>query len=241
MMLKEQPSTRRGMLSVISSVYDPLGFLAPITLPAKIMLQELCRRRCGWDDNIPADIGNQWIRWLEDLKGMDSFKVERCIKPKHFGQLTEAQLHHFSDASQEGFGIVTYLRIENSKSSVHVSFLLGKARVTPLKQVTIPRVELTAAVLAVRVDHTLRAELDLPLDHSTFWTDSTVLKYIKNEDKCFHTFVANRVTTIRDATHVSQWRYIHTKENPADDASRGMKVGDLLNGGMMDGGPKVSV
>lgn len=239
MMVKEQPQSRRGMLSIISAVYDPLGFLAPITLPAKVMLQELCRKRCGWDDNIPAGIEHQWTRWLEDLKGLALFKVERCIKPKDFGQPVKAQLHNFSDASQDGFGTVTYLRIENSKSGVHVSFLLGKARVTPLKAITIPRLELTAAVLAVRVDQALRAELELPLDQSTFWTDSTaVLKYIKNEDKRFQTFVANRVSAIRDATHVSQWRYINTKDNPADYASRGMKVGDLLNGGSWIEGPK---
>lgn len=81
--------------------------------------------------------------------------------------------------------------------------------------------------------------MELPLDQSTFWTDSTsVLKYIKNEDRRFHTFVANRVSTFRDATHVSQWRYINTKDNPADYASRGMKVGDLLTGGSWIEGPR---
>ncbi len=104
MMVKEHPQSRRGLLSVICSVYDPLGFLAPVTLPAKVMLQELCQRRCGWDDNIPADISHQWTGWLEDLKRLTSFKTERCIKPKHFGQLIKAQLHNFSDASEDGFG-----------------------------------------------------------------------------------------------------------------------------------------
>ena len=161
------------------------------------------------------------------------------INPKHFGQHIKAQLHNLSDASDDAFGTVTYLRIENSKSQVHVSFLLGKARVTPLKQITIPHLELTAAVLAVRVDQMLRAELELPLDQSTFWTDSTsVLKYIKNEDRRFHTFVANRVSTIKDASHVSQWRYINTKDNPADYASRSMKVGDLLTVGSWIEGPR---
>ena len=109
-----------------------------------------------------------------------------------------------------------------------MAFLLGKARVTPIKPITIPRLELIAAVLAARVDRFLRAELQL--EDSCFWTDSTsVLKYIRNEDRCFHTFVANRVTTIRDATKVSQWKYVNTKDNPADDASRGMKVEDLLD------------
>lgn len=126
MVMKEQPQSKRGMLSVISSVYDPLGFLAPITLPAKVMLQELCQRRCGWDDNIPADISHQWRRWLQNLKGLTAFRVERCIKPKDFGPYIKAQLQNFSDASQDGFGAVIYLRIENSSSRVHVSFRMGR-------------------------------------------------------------------------------------------------------------------
>ena len=115
MMVKEQVQSRIGLF-IICSVYDPLGFLAPVTLPAKVMLQELCRRRCGRDDNIPADISHQWTGWLEDLKKLASFKVERCIRPKHFGQPIKAQLHNFSDATEDGFGIVPYLRTENSKS-----------------------------------------------------------------------------------------------------------------------------
>lgn len=237
--LKERPCTRRGVLSVISSIYDPIGLLAPVTLPAKMLLQELCRRGCGWDDEVPKDIKGCWTRWLADLEKLSSFSVERCIKPKDFGELSFAQIHHFSDASKDGFGVASYIRIKNDQNRIHVSFLLGKARVTPLKSITIPRLELTAAVLATRVDQMLKSELQLQLSPSVFWTDSTsVLKYIRNEDKRFHTFVANRISTIREITEVSQWRYVNTKENPADLASRGLKVDGLLHGGKWIEGPK---
>lgn len=227
--VSQRSCTRRGMLSLSSSVYDPLGFLAPVLLPAKIVLQELCRRNFGWDETVPQELRHHWTRWLEELDKLPEFKINRCIKPKGFGNIMKAQIHHFSDASESGYGAVSYLRMQDNKNAVHVAFLTGKARVTPLKAVTIPRLELTAAVLAVRVDLMLRAELQIPLQESVFWTDSTsVLKYIKNEDKRFHTFVANRVTTIREATATSQWRYISTKENPADDASRGLRVRDLV-------------
>lgn len=114
--------------------------------------------------------------------------------------------------------------MQNNSNSIHVSFILGKARVAPLKQVTIPRLELNAAALAVQVDTMLRVELQLPLEKSCFWTDSTsVLKYIKNEDRRFQTFMA-----IQRATDVSQWRYVHTTQNPADQASRGLTVDHLL-------------
>lgn len=238
MEIHQAACTRRGMLSVSSSVYDPLGFLAPVLLPAKIMLQELCRRNFGWDDTVPSDILNHWTRWMAELDMLSKFKVERCIKPKGFGNITHAQLHHFSDASETGYGTVTYLRMQNNKNNVHVGFLMGKARVTPLKAITIPRLELTAAVIAVRIDLMLRTELRIALQESVFWTDSmSVLKYIKNEDKRFHTFVANRVSTIREASKPSQWRYISSKENPADDASRGLRIGDFIGNSRWIGGP----
>lgn len=153
--VKEQPPTKRSMLSVISSVYDPLGFLAPLILPAKLLLQELCRKKCDWDDLIPQAFQQKWNKWLTDLEKVAEFKVNRCIKPKRFGRIASAQLHHFSDASENGYGTATYLRMENMEKMVHVAFLFGKARVAPLKPVTIPRLELTAAVVAVRVDKML--------------------------------------------------------------------------------------
>lgn len=221
MALKEQPHTRRGILSVVSSVYDPLGFLAPLTLPAKLILQDLGRRSYAWDDQIPLTLQQQWIRWLRDLERVTAFKVDRCLKPTDFGESIRAQLHHFADASENGYGTVTYLMLQDNNRT-HVSFIQGKARVAPIKQVTIPRLELTAAVLAVRVDTMLGVELQLQVEKSCFWTDSTsVLKYIRNEDRRFQTFVANRISTIRGTTEVSQWRYVNTTQNPADIASRG--------------------
>ena len=101
--------------------------------------------------------------------------------------------------------------------------MLGKARVAPLKQTTIPRLELVAAVVAVGVDRMLRKELDITLNSSTFWTDSqTVLKYVANKDTRFCTFVANRISVIRENIDVTQWKFIGTKLKPADLASRGV-------------------
>lgn len=183
---------------MVSSIYDPLGFLAPLTLPAKLILQDLCRRSYGWDDPVHPTLQQHWTRWLRDLERVMPFKVERCLKPADFGISMCGQLHHFSDASERGYGTVTYLKIWNNSNSCHISFMLGKARVAPLKQVTIPRLELTAAVPAVRVDTMLKAEIQLHLKKSCFWTDSTsVLKFIRNEDKRFHTFVTNRISIIR--------------------------------------------
>lgn len=143
------------------SIYDPLGFPAPFTLPAKLLLQELCRMNIGWDEEIPKSLNDKWVKWKDDLGQITNFKVSRCVKPKYFGTHSKAHLHHFADASEQGYGTVSYVRLVNEQNAVHVTFLMGKSRVAPLKKVTIPRLELSAAVLVTKVDKVIRAELQL--------------------------------------------------------------------------------
>ncbi|XP_035657338.1 uncharacterized protein LOC118403009 [Branchiostoma floridae] len=226
----EKPATRRGILSVVSSFYDPLGMVAPALLPPKMILQDLCKESLGWDDEIPEKHFNAWQEWESDLQLLSSkFEVDRCLKPRGFGTPTSVQLHHFADASEVGYGTASYVRMENQEGKVHCTLLVGKSRVTPLKKITIPRLELNAAVVAVRVDSMLKRELDLKVDRTHFWTDSTtVLKYINNETSRFHTFVANRLATIRQVSSPRQWRYVESGLNPADDASRGQPIQDFI-------------
>ncbi len=138
-----------------------------------------------------------------------------------FGEVASAQLHHFADASENGYGTVTYLLLQNIRGQVYCAFVMGKARVAPLKSITIPRMELTARVVASRMDKLWRKELQMPLQESVFWTYSTsVLKYIRNETSKFKIFVANWVSEILTSSNSSQWRYVNTSSNPADLASR---------------------
>lgn len=167
----------------------------------------------------------KWHEWLADLESLAEFSIPRCIKAEEFGSIQSAQLHHFADASEDGYATASYLLLTNHDNKKHCSLLIGKSRVTPLKHVTIPRLELTAAVIAVKMDKMLRQELKVPLEESVFWTDSTtVLRYLTNESARFKTFVANRVTTIRDHSHPNQWHYVNSALNPADQGSRGVKV-----------------
>lgn len=148
------------------------------------------------------------------------------------------QLHHFSDASDHGYGQCSYLRLTDDTGRVHCSFVMGKARVTPLKPVTIPRLELTAALLSVRISASLREELEYDQITEVFYTDSqVVLGYIKNDARRFHVFVANRVQQIRDNSTPDQWKYIETKENPADESSRGLSPQDLIDSRWLNGPP----
>ena len=228
--LKHSPPTRRGILSVMSSVYDPLGLAALFVLPAKRLLQDLCREKLRWDDAIPSNYQVSWERWLADLPKLSKFSVERCLKPDGFGVITSSQLHHFADASEIGYGSVSYLRLVNGRNEANCSFLCAKSRVAPLKMITIPRLELSAEVTAVKQDRLLKRELEISVNaRSVFWTDSTaVLRYVKNETNRYHTFVANRVAIIHDGSQPNQWFHVNGDNNPADDASRGLTADIFL-------------
>ena len=138
MQLKRKPPTRRRLPSVVSSVYDPLGFISPFLLSAKIILQDLCRRKLKWDDVIPRDLLHQTQMWLESLPAMEQFSVQRCYKPKEFGTVADVQIHHFSDASEVGYGAVSYLRFVDAESKVHCSFVMSKSCLAPLKSLSVP-------------------------------------------------------------------------------------------------------
>ena len=146
---------------------------------------------------------------------LEEMRIRRCYKPNDFGELKTIEVHHFSDASVDGYGQCSYLRLVDDKNRVHCSILLGKARVTPLKPVTIARLELKAALVSVKVSQTLQEEHEYGEVDDFFWTDSkVVLGYINNDARRFHTFVANRVQEIRDHTSLKQLLYIDTKKKP---------------------------
>lgn len=225
--IKENPLTRRGVLSTVASVYDPLGFLAPIVLVGKQILQQMCRDKLSWDDNLPDDLRPRWEFWLKDLQNLSDLRIKRCYIPPSF-KVQHYELHHFSDASESGYGECSYLRAVGISNEVHCSLVMGKSRVAPTKVTTIPRLELTAAVVAVRTSDMLKKELEVNCLQEIFWTDSKVtLGYIQNEARRFHVFVANRVERIKQSTDTAQWRYVPSGENPADHPSRGLTVEQL--------------
>ena len=147
-------------ITIIGSIYDPLGIAAPVLLPGKKILQDLCREKIDWDDEISDAYRHRWEEWRRCLPLLEKFSIDRCLKPDNFGKVVSQQTHSFSDASSTGYGQVSYLRQENDKGEIHCSFLMGKARLAPIKQITIPRLELTAAVLSVRVADMLIREFD---------------------------------------------------------------------------------
>ncbi|KAL3975616.1 lysophosphatidylglycerol acyltransferase 1 [Sarotherodon galilaeus] len=226
--VKEKPLTRRGVLATVASVFDPLGFVSPFILLGKQILQQMCRDKLSWDDNLPDSLRPQWEAWLRDLGNLADVKVHRCYIPSNF-KAQHYELHHFADASASGYGMCTYLRAVSTTGEVHCSLVMGRSRVPPTKVTTIPRLELSAAVVAVRTGDMLKKELEMEISEERYWTDSkVVLGYLSNEARRFHVFVANRVERIKQSTDSTQWRYVTSEDNPADHASRGLTAEQLV-------------
>ena len=226
--LKDKPCTRRGILSTISSVYDPLGTASPVILVGKQILQDMCRDNIGWDDPVSDETYYRWQKWRSELPLIGDLKMNRCFKLSGFGEPVNLQVHSFPDASEKCLGEVSFLRLINASGQIHVSFLMAKARVAPIKAMSIPRLELTAVVISVSVSSILTKELAYSIEQ-LYHTDSTVvLCYIKNDARRFHTYVGNRWQHIRDRSEPGQWYHVPGNENPADKASRGLTPKELV-------------
>ena len=154
--LQDKPLTRRGILSTVTSVYDPLGLLAPFILTGKQILQQLCRDKADWDEPIADQTRVKWKRWRSQLLDLEALKIPRCFVHDGFGEPSSIELHHSCDASVNDYGQCSYLRLINKSIQVHCSFAMGKSRVTPLKNVTISHSELTAALVLTKVSSVLQ-------------------------------------------------------------------------------------
>lgn len=228
--LQEKPNTKKGILSIISQIYDPLGLLSPFLLQGKMLMQRVHQETCDWKDEIPSNLAKDWQHWKDQLNGLQNVSIPRCLTPAEFLDAKRVELHHFSDASLEGYGACSYLRVVNREDKVHVALIIAKSRVAPLKSMTIPRLELQAAVEAVRLQSQLQSELNIKINAEYFWCDSTVtLGFINNSESKFHMFVANRVAEIRRSTSVTQWHHVPGSCNPADLVSRGCGLTTLIS------------
>ena len=142
------------------------------------------------------------------------------------------QLHGFSDASMGAYGCCAYLRFTYKSGKIKVVLICSKSRVKPLKQVTIPRLELLGTLLLARLILTLKEQLEIVYDISSYhlWTDSTVAYcWIRKEHKEYKTFVQNRIQEIRKSSDFGVWNLVATKENPADIISKGCSPSELIS------------
>lgn len=228
------PLTKRAILSSVSKHFDPLGLTAPVVIRAKMLLQDLWLHPCGWDDEVSDNIQKKWKYYHADLRKISAFKVNRCV----FMSNSAIQFHTFSDASQQAYGACVYARSIDTEGHVYVQLIAAKSRVAPLKRLSIPRLELSAAVLASKLHQKVVNALEMISFDSYFWSDSTVtLEWLRSPPYVWNTFIANRVSEIQTSTEKGQWKHVAGKQNPADLITRGMNVDDFLHSDLWHHGP----
>ncbi|XP_029681904.1 LOW QUALITY PROTEIN: uncharacterized protein [Takifugu rubripes] len=234
--INDQPFTKRGVLSVINSLYDPLGFATPVSIEGRSILREISKDINEWDSPLPKEQQDKWQKWKDSLKHLGQLKNPRMYASISLSEAKRKEMHVFCDASTKAVGAVAYLKLTAADGHSDGGFLLGKARLAPKPDITIPRLELCAAVLAVEVADMVQEELDFTLDEVSFYTDSkVVLGYIFNDKRRFYVYVHNRVERIRRSTQAHQWHYVPTHLNPADHATRGLPAEHLSHSTWLSG------
>lgn len=229
--LDSKECTKRIILSRISSIYDPNGWLAPCVIFAKILMQRLWTLNLDWDQIPPRDIIDDWQRFCNELHHLQRISIKRQILSK---TVQSFDLHGFSDASESAYAACVYIRCVHFDSSVTVHLLISKTRVTPIKQrLTVPKAELAGAHLLtrllVRVSDSLKLRTNLH-EKTYAWSDSIiVLCWLRTQPHLLKVFESNRVSQIQASISPDQWRYVPTHMNPADPASRGIAPQELVD------------
>lgn len=189
----------------MSSLFDPLGFLASITIQGRLLLRELSSQTHEWDTPLPENRHEEWTRWCHSLQDLRSLNIPRMYVSIPFSEAKHTKICVFSDASMKAISAVACLRASNQNGNTEVGFILGKARLAPKPDLSVPRLELCGAVLAVELSELITEEIHLKPDRIRFYTDSrVVLGYIYNESRRFHVYVSNRVQCIRQSTQPEQ-------------------------------------
>lgn len=226
--VSDKPFTRRGVLSTVNSLFDPLGFVAPMTIRGRALLRELSTEVCYWDADLPVEKLNKWETWKKSLQDLSCLHISRSYIQQSLSSATYTELCLFSDASNWAIGAVAFLRVITPDGQCRVGFVLGKAKLAPQPEPTIPCLELCGAVLATEMAELILEELDHKPNAVKFFCDSkVVLGYIHNDTKRFFVYVHNRVHRIRQSTSPQQWHYVPTDQNPADLATRSVPASQL--------------
>ena len=217
--------TKRSILSSISQLFDSLGWLAPITVAAKILIQDLWILKCDWDSPLPHEIIERWDDYRNSIASVSSLSISRWLGSSLD---SEIQIHGFADASSRAYAAAVYLRLPIHDGQFRVSLLTAKSKVSPVKTMSIPNLELSAAALLVKLICHIKG---LPFFKKLpvyAWSDSQiVLAWLRKHPCHWKTFVANRVSFIQTELPSTEWRHVPTKENPADLATRGVKPSEL--------------
>ncbi|XP_065361855.1 uncharacterized protein LOC135955432 [Calliphora vicina] len=225
--------TKRTVLSTIARCYDPLGLIGPAIVQTKIFLQHLWKEKIDRDDSLPQRLQSAWINLCSEFNDIEECKFpRRVITPG--GQI---QIHAFCDASLSAYGVCVYIRSEYN-GVVNSNILCSKSRVAPTQVLTIPKLELSAALLLSELMYSI-SNLHIFNGNIFCWSDSTiVLSWIQEESSNYQVFVSNRISRIQSLTSNMKWFYVPTTMNPADILSRGATPKELSKSNLWSCGPE---
>ncbi|XP_055623064.1 uncharacterized protein LOC129766522 [Toxorhynchites rutilus septentrionalis] len=193
----------------------------------KVLMQEVWRPGADWDDEINGVLFSKWQTWLQILPQIETLKIRRCYHSRIPTDFSDVQLHTFVDASEDGMVAACYLRYSHG-DTIECTLVAAKTRVSPLKFHSIPRLELQAAVLGVRLASTVNETLSVNITRRIFWSDSRdVICWVNSDHRRFTPFVAHRVSEILDSTEPADWRWVPTKQNVAGDGTKWVKLPDM--------------
>ncbi|XP_075157897.1 uncharacterized protein LOC142231164 [Haematobia irritans] len=226
--------SKREVLSQISKLFDPAGWLSPCIIIAKIIMQKIWIEKTEWDEVIPPAILSQWKLFREKYMAINSLRIPRWFQ---YVPNCNIQFHGFCDASEKAYAGVLYVRIETDRG-ISTTLVSSKTRVAPIKTLSIPRLELCGATLLAEMIDSIIPQLGIACYSVYCWTDSTIVLSWLSKPPCFWaTFVANRVSKIVEITNPCNWGHVSSECNPADLASRGVYPIDLLDTNLWWQGP----
>ena len=213
--------TQRKIFRLVSSIFDPLGLLSYLTIKCKIFLQQIWKLGRKWDDLIPQELHNTLQKFVNSYFAIPEIRVPRIVHS--FSKITSSQLHIFVDASIAAMAAVAYLGTTNSQASPpQACFLMRKCKVAPTKQISVPKMELEAAVMRVRLLQLIPTEITLTFSQSFLWPDSQVVFDWIASKKKQKVFVSSRLQKIQKVSSPKQWHHMASCLNPADHGPRGL-------------------
>ena len=221
--------TRRLLLSVVNSCYDPYGLLAPLTVQMKIHLRNLHRKEANltWDESLSKEVKLHWVEVLTRIKQAEHITFKRCIKPPN--TLGNPSLIICSDGSEDAMCASAHIRWE-LEGNIHCQLWASKTRVTPLKKMTIPRVEMQAAVLGTRLSKAIQEGSIWEFEEVVHVIDAgCVLATLKNNTSALGEWWGNRVQECLNSTQISQWLHVRSKLNIADLGTRTSATAEDIN------------
>ena len=239
---KGLPATKRNTLRLLAGIFDPLGIMGPVTVSAKIMFQDVCRQKSGWDDPLQGEVKRGVEGWIKGLIDCQKIMIHRCVWDHVREEVVQCSLHGFADASKKAYCAVIYL-VYTTSTGIYTRMLTSKTRVAPLKELSIPRLELMSALMLARLMSTVEKALShqAGVKRSRLWLDSmTALFWIMNRGE-WKQFVRHRVNEVLKLSEKGDWSHCPGEENPADIGSRGVSALELKQSELWWHGPAWSL